>query len=251
MFFTAKQNSKRFTLKVFAGFFLVTAFAFQGFAEQIQFPDEDLATESVLPLFDQPQAVKNRLVTLANRFELGFGGSYDLVEPFFIPYGVNVNATYNFTEEHAFNVFYNYYMSGNTSYVDQLNNIPNTSSKFNLQNAPAPAYQILLNYQYTAFYGKMSFTKDFVMNLSLFGFVGGGGFKIGDSLNPTLDVGLGQKFYFTTNSALRFDLRFNFYQGPDVVTSTILSTGGTVSSANFTTRLFIGSLLSASYVYLF
>lgn len=251
MFFTAKQKSKRFSLTAFAGFILVTAFAFQGHTEQIQFPDEELATESVLPLFDQPQAVKNRLVNLANRFEFGVGGSYDLTEPFFKPYAINVNATYNFTEEHGLNIFYNYYLGGNTSYVDQLNSIQYTSSQFNLQNAPAPAYQLLLNYQYTAFYGKLSFTKDTVMNLSLFGFVGGGAFKIGDAMNPTLDVGLGQKFYFTPRSALRFDLRFNFYQGPDIVTGNIPATGGAVSAANFSQRLFIGSLLSASYVYLF
>ena len=251
MFFTVKENSIRHALKAFAGLLLVTAFALQLNAEQVQFPDEELATESVLPLFDQPQAVRNRLVPLAGRFEIGGGGSYDLVEPFFNPYGINVIATYNFSEENGVNLFYNYYMGGNTSYVNQLNNIPNTSSKFNLQNAPAPAYLLLVNYQYTAFYGKLSLAKDFVMNLSLFGFAGAGGFQIGDGLNPTLDVGLGQKFYFSSNNAIRFDLRFNFYQGPDVVSSTIPASGGTVSSSNFSKRLFIGSLLSASYVYLF
>ncbi len=251
MFFSAKQNSRQIFARVSAIFFLVSAVALQARADRVQFPDEELATESVLPVFDQAQAVRNRLVQLSGRFELGVGGSYDLIEPFFNPYGFNLNATYNFTEEHGINVFYNYYMGGNTSYVGQLNNIPNTSSKFNLQNAPAPAYQFLINYQYTAFYGKLSLAKDMVMNLSLFGFAGAGGSQIGDSLNPTLDVGLGQKFYFNANHAFRFDLRFNFYQGPDVVSSTIPATGGTVSAGNFSKRLYIGSLLSVSYVYLF
>ena len=251
MFFTVKENSNRHVLKAFAGLVLVSALAFQVHAEQVQFPDEELATESVLPLFDQPQAVRNRLVPLVGRFELGGGASYDLVEPFFNPYGINVNATYNFSEENGVNVFYNYYLSGNTSYVDQLNHIPNTSSKMNLQNAPAPAYLILINYQYTAFYGKLSLAKDFVMNLSLFGFVGAGGYKIGDGVNPTLDVGLGQKFYFSANNAIRFVLRFDFYQGPDVVSGNIQATGGTASASSFSKRLFVGSLLSASYVYLF
>ncbi len=251
MFFTARQKSKQYILLAGALLLFSIFMSLKASAEHVKFPDEELATESVLPLFDQPQAVRNRLVPLAGKFEIGGGASYDLIEPFFKSYGININATYNLTEENGINFFYNYYMAGSTSYVDQLNNIPNTSSKFNLQNAPAPSYQVLINYQYTAFYGKLSLTKDFVMNLSLFGFVGGGGFKIGDELNPTLDVGLGQKFYFTPSSALRFDLRFNFYQGPDVVGSTIPATGGTVSASNFTKRLFIGSLLSVSYVYLF
>lgn len=251
MFFTARQNLSRFLLNSIWLFFLCSIFSAQSYAEQVKFPDEELATESVLPNFDQPQAVRNRSVNLAGRFELGAGASYDLIEPFFNPYGFNLNLTYNLSEENGINFFYNYYFGGNTSYVGQLNNIPNTSSKFNLQNAPPPSYQVLVNYQYTAFYGKLSFTKDFVMNLSLFGFVGGGGFKIGDGLNPMVDVGLGQKFYFSPNSALRFDLRFNFYQGPDVISATIPATGDTVSASNFTKRLFIGSLLSASYVYLF
>lgn len=237
--------------KNFTAFLLLLLFSFNLRAEQIQFPEDELATESVLPVFDQPQAVRSRLVPLAKRFEVGIGVSYDLVEPFFGPYGFNVSGTYNFTEEHGINIFYNNYLQGNTNYVDQLNNIPNTSSKFNLQNAPAPKYLLLVDYQYTGFYGKLSLTKETVMNLSLFGLVGLGGYQIGDSLNPVFNFGLGQKFYFSQNSALRFDLRFNVYNGPNIVSGTISANGPAPAASSFDQRIFLGSMLSASYIYLF
>ncbi len=254
MFMNLFANSvfkKSFYKILFASATCFTLFSTELKAEPIQFPDEELATESVLPIFDQPQAVKNRLVPLANRFEVGGGLSYDLVEPFFGPYGFNINASYNFTEEHGINVFYNSYLQGNTSYVDQLNNIPNTSSKFNLQNAPAPKSLFLIDYQYTGFYGKLSLAKDFVMNLSLFGLLGAGGFQIGDSMNPVFNFGLGQKFYFNSSNAFRFDLRFNIYNGPNVVSGTIPASGPAPAASSFEQRLFIGSMLSGSYIYLF
>ena len=89
-------------------------------AEVIQFPDEELAPESVLPVFDQPTSVKNRNVPTAGRFELGAFGGYDLTEPFFNPLTFGGTASYHFTEEHALNVVGNFYLGGASSYSKQL-----------------------------------------------------------------------------------------------------------------------------------
>jgi hypothetical protein len=44
--------------------------------QNIQFPEEELASESVLPIFDQPVSVKNRAVLTAQRLEVGGGGGF-------------------------------------------------------------------------------------------------------------------------------------------------------------------------------
>ncbi|MCM2281500.1 MAG: outer membrane beta-barrel domain-containing protein [Bdellovibrionaceae bacterium] len=222
-------------------------------AEVIEFPDEELATESVLPVFDHPVAVKARNVVTEKRIELGAMGGYNLTEAFFNQLSFGGTATYHLTEEHGINVFASYNLPGETSYVPALNPPPGSNESLNLQYAPRPKWMILGSYQYTGFYGKMSFSKDAVMNLSLYGLAGVGGIYIGDKTFPVLSVGLGQKFYFSPNFALRFDLRALIYQGPDLfaVPKSILSTATSEQSASrFTNRLHIGSILNAGVIWL-
>ena len=56
--------------------FIVFA-AFTARAETIEFPEEELSTESVLPVFDKKVVVRQRAVKTAGRFEIGVGGGAD------------------------------------------------------------------------------------------------------------------------------------------------------------------------------
>lgn len=219
----------------------------------IEFPDDELAAESVLPVFDQPESVKNRTVTLKKRVELGVFGGYALTEPFYSPMSFGVNATYHFDEVHGINLMGSMNMTGLSDYGNQLNPIPGSSppENMNLQFAPAPKYLFLGNYQFTAYYGKLSFTKQYIMNLHLYGLAGAGMIGVGDSAKPVLSPGIGQKFYFTPSLALRFDLRFLFYQGPNVLSRNLTADRTVRSAADFEQKLNIGSVLSVGATYLF
>lgn len=224
-------------------------------AETIRFPEEELATESVLPIFDKPMSVKNRTVQSAKRFELGLMGGMALNEPFASPFSVGGEVSYHLDEEQAINVYGTYFMGGNTRYVEQINQEAalNSINGLNLQHAPDPKYIGLVSYQYTAFYGKLSLTKNYVMNLSTYALGGLGGFQIGDSLNPLVSIGFGQKFHFTPNFALRFDLRMLIYQGPDITGTGSNPTAGKTSEVSadaFDKRIFTDSILSLGAVYL-
>jgi outer membrane beta-barrel protein len=166
-------------------------------AETIQFPTEELATESVLPVFDQPTSVKNRVVSLSKRIELGLLMGYALTEPFYNPFQIGGTLSYHINEDHGINFYGATFLQGLSSEASQLNPIPGTIINANLQYAPSPKYLFLANWQYSAFYGKLSLTKDYVMNLHLFGLAGIGMYGIGDASVPVLSVGLGQKFHFT------------------------------------------------------
>jgi outer membrane beta-barrel protein len=219
------------------------------FADVISFPQEELASESVLPVFDNPVSVKNRIVTMSHRFEIAPTIGYSLIEPFFNPLSVGLTASYNFNEVQGFSLLASYNMPGISGYAGQLNPIPPTQINANLQYAPAPKYLVLGNYQYNAFYGKISLSKEYVMNLSLYGLLGIGAIGIGDSVNPVVSVGLGQKFYFSNNWALRFDLREMVYQGPDVLSQPLDQKHSVQSSSYFSQTIQFGTLLSigASY----
>jgi outer membrane beta-barrel protein len=222
-------------------------------AAVIEFPDEERATESVLPVFDQPQSVKLRKVSLSSRFEIGPIGGYSLLEAFFNPYSVGLTGTFHFNEEHGLNFLYLNCLSGSSSYAGQLNPIPgsNPATDLNAQLAPGPLFLALASWQYTGYYGKMSLSRDTVMNLSLYGLLGLGGYGIGDAVEPTLSLGLGQKFYFNKSIALRADLRMLMYQGPDI-TSKDLSKATTVQSSSAFNQTFIfGSLLTVGATFFF
>lgn len=235
------------------GVFLTGHFAFAA-KDVIEFPTEELAAESVLPVFDKPESVKNRNVVTANRLELGLFAGYLLTEPFFNPFNYGLNASYHFNETHGLNLTGLFMSSGLSSYGKQLNNVSTNSggnADLKLQNAPAPKYMVLGSWQFTGYYGKLSITKQTVANLSLYGLLGAGMIGVGDAAKPMVSAGLGQKFYISHSFALRFDLRFYAYQGPDVLTRSLSATTTVQPNSAFDEKLQFGSMLSLGAVYLF
>ncbi len=234
--------------------FLALGVSLSARAETIEFPDEELATESVLPVFDSPDAVKSRTVETARHFELGGQLSYNLTEAFFKPLSFSGEVSYHFNEEHGMNIFGTYFLSGVSDYTNQLNPPPGSIEKMNLQFAPRPKWLLLANYQYTGFYGKMSVARDFIMNLHLYGLAGVGGIQVGDKTFPVFSVGLGQKFYVSSQLALRFDLRALFYQGPDILSRPLGLTSAPAtteqSASSFSKHLVVGSILSVGAIWL-
>ena len=222
-------------------------------AEVIQFPDEELASESVLPVFDQPDSVRNRNVLMAKRTEIGVVGGLSLLEPFFNPYSLGLTGSYHFNEERGIEVLGLYYMQGLSNNAQGLNPIPGTSpaENANLQYAPAPKYLLAANYQHTGFYGKVSLAKDFVMHLNIYGLFGAGVIGVGDSTNPLLNAGIGQKMYFSPNFALRVDFRFLVYQGPDVLSKKLNTATSERPASEFGQKINYASLLSAGVVFFF
>ena len=220
-------------------------------ADKIEFPDDELAAESVVPIFEKPESVKFRSIRTAGRFEIGPELSDSLLEPFYNPISIGGTATYHFNEISAFNVFGSYFLQGLSDNANNLNPIPGKPGiNMNLQYAPQPKFMVLGNYQFTPFYGKISLTKEFVMNLNVFGFVGAGGIMIGDGLKPAADLGLGQKLYFTRNFALRLDLRFLAYQGPDVLSRNLNQVTQVQSTSSFDQKIIFSGLLSVGAVIL-
>ena len=217
---------------------------------EIRFPQDELASESVLPVFDQSVSVKNRAVVTARRIELGVLGGYSLQEAFYNRMSLGFTGTYHINEDHGINIFGSYFMGGLSDYGNQLNPIPGKTYNANLQFAPSPKYMLLANYQYTGYYGKFSLTKDYIMNLNLYGLAGIGMIGVGDASKPVVSLGLGQKFYITPSIALRFDLRLLVYQGPDQLSRDLRTATKELPASYFDEKINYSTLLSFGAIFM-
>ena len=203
------------------GLFCCLFYSLAGQAVKVRFPKEELAKESVFPVFNPLFMVLNRNVTLTKRPELGGGLSFGLDEPFYFPVYATGWMAFYISEAHG--------VSLTGTYFFPLENLPPSfphSWKWDglrlkeergvdVFKVPYPQMMGFLNYQYTPFYGKISLTKKFAMNLSIYGFAGPGLIVFNEgALTPAGNIGIGQKLYFNKWLALRGDLRFYGYHGP-------------------------------------
>lgn len=223
-------------------------------ADQITFPEEELAAESVLPVFEKPTTVLNRNILTQGRFELGLGGGLALNDAFNNPLNYGLTASYHFNEIHAVQLLGSFYADGLSTYGRQLQRGEGLSGdRFDPSYAPSPNSLFLANYQLTAFYGKISLTKKTVANLTLHGLLGAGVVQM-DGISPvTLNVGFGQKFYFTKWLALRVDLSMLIFQGPDATSRRLndQDSGFTApTAADFENKIFFNRQMNAYLVFL-
>ena len=222
-------------------------------AEQIEFPEEELATESVLPVFDETVVVRNRKVTVSNRFELGMGLGLNLLEPLYNNNVYNLSGAYHFDETNGMNVTAVFQGSGLSGNGEDLKNGKGIDSTFDASRAPSPENYLFANYQATAYYGKISVTKTKAMNLSLYGLLGLGLVSFTDSTEPALNIGFGQKLYFSKNFALRADFSVAGYNGPDPTKPKglpLTTTNPSRNSDDFESTFYFRSFLTLGFVYL-
>lgn len=203
-------------------------------ADEVEFPEEELARESVLPVFENPRDVLQRRVLTSKRFEVGAGGGMDIDEPFYNPIIFSGHLGYHASEQHGFSADALFWLPGLSSYGNQIKSDQRFQG-WDASKAPHPVWGALGNYEFTAYYGKISITKHFVMNLNLFGY--GGGMYINMQGYNAFggDVGFGQNFFITTNVALRFDLRMLIFQGPNAAAANLRSG---VNPSSFPNRVF-------------
>ena len=200
--------------------------SFNGMAFTIKFPEEELARETVLPFFEDTQAVKSRLVPTKGRAELGFASGFAMNEAFFKTLRYGGHLAYHFTETHGLLLEGQMYQKGLNENGQTLANTNLHKDKvgeieefLRMDYAPQQEYHLTANYQITAYYGKISILKNFVMNLSLYGFLGGGIMNLGGDNVPAFNLGLGQKFYFNRSWGIRTDLGLMVYQGANYFTA--------------------------------
>jgi outer membrane beta-barrel protein len=255
-----RVSSKMFLRHLFFYSLVITPALQVAHAETIEFSEDELATESVLPVFDKTVVVRERAVKTTGRIEIGVGGGLNLAEPLYSQTVFDVMGVYSFDEVNGMNIFATFLSSQLSTAGSELaagQGLQPGSSNPNFDASLAPTVQNMTfaNYQFTAYYGKISIAKELTMNLSLYGMAGLGMVKWTDVAKVGVDVGFGQKLYFNEHNAIRFDMFLAMYQGPDPTNPTgsnTMTTGGpTLPSSAFSTTTYIRPFMTLGYVYLF
>lgn len=223
-------------------FFVLLVTSSAVFADVIKFTEEELPRESVLPIFDNPEAVKQKYVPFENRSEIGVWGGFTTNDPINNTIAVGGEYKYHLTDFHAVGVVGSYHFISQTQYVQQLiNQVPGASAiPFSLSSSPL--YSLFGEYEFTPYYGKISITKQGVMNLAV-SFSAGAGMLAQSSSAGTqsgfgFSFGLNQRLFFTRNLGLKIDLKALFYNQTDIIPVTPQ------------TKLFTNVLIGLGAVYL-
>lgn len=221
-------------------------------AEVIEVPEEELAKESVLPIFNSTAVVRSRLVNLEGRFELGLNSGINLNDAYYNPLTFGLLVTYHFNEIHGVNISYNQWFEGLSTYGKQLKNGEGLSggNTFDASLAPQLQSMYFLNYQFTAYYGKISLTKQSVMNLSLYTLAGLGMMNYKGGSEVAVNLGIGQRLYFSPDWALRFDLSMNMFSGIEPSSIDLPANSGEKSYSSFAKETRVNLLFSVGLVVL-
>lgn len=178
--------------------------------EMIQLPTEELARESVSPVFDINDSVRNRNIVTKEKFEGAIFYGWALTEPIANVSKLGVSGYYHRSEDDAYGLIFMKNFSGVSHYAKQLNE----QYKLDFTRAPMPEASLFFDYNLKAFYGKMSISKNTVTNYHFFGSLAGGMIKYSNKTYPAIGAGLGQKFYYDKNFSFRFDFRVFLNQAP-------------------------------------
>ncbi len=188
-------------------------------------PKDELATETVYPIFDQAKSVRNRNVQTTGRIDVGLFGGLALTEPIANTTKFGIAANYHFNEYHSLGLFYVSNSSGLSKDAEGLKN----DFGLDFSRAPQPKSMIMFDYNYKPYYGKMSFTKNGVINTTIYGSTALGVIQYQHKTYPALAVGVGERFYFNKSFSLKTDLRLFVHQAPIPFKSNVLCDGSKVS----------------------
>ncbi len=225
-------------------------------SEVIRFADDELAQETVLPLFDPSRATLNRNVMTSKRFELGLYLGWNFTEPILNQNKFGLNLGYHLNEDRAINVnFANWVQGLNKQYTDgitqEANGTAPPSERIDLNRVPRLKYSLFADYEWKLFYGKISITKSGVTNLSLYPFAGVGVNVFEHKTLPALQGGIGQKYYFGKNVALRLDFKLQLAQMASPFKSGALKVGNPKDLNAFPDKLRVNSIIDLGMSFLF
>ncbi|MFZ3228694.1 MAG: outer membrane beta-barrel domain-containing protein [Pseudobdellovibrio sp.] len=179
-------------------------------AGDVDVPEDELAQETVYPIFDNPVSLKNRNVKDSETIDIGMFGGLALTEPIYNTTKIGFAANYHFSEIHSLGVMY----AKNSSGLSRDGQGLKDDFGLDYNRAPKPDYSLMADYNYKLFYGKLSLTKESVMNTSIYGTAAFGTVKYSHKAYPAIALGIGEKFYFTNHLALKLDLRFYAHNAP-------------------------------------
>lgn len=214
---------QRKVLNLFLAISAMMTVSFHAMAADVDVPEDELAQETVYPIFDNPVSLKNRNVKDFKTMDVGIFGGLALTEPIQSTTKMGLTANYHFSEVHSLGFSY---AKNNTGLSRDAQGL---KDDFGLDYSRAPSldYTLMADYNFKLFYGKLSITKNAVMNTSVYFSAAGGIVKYVHKSYPAVALGIGEKFYFDNHWSLKLDLKFFANNAPIPFKTNALRTDGT------------------------
>lgn len=176
----------------------------------VEVPVDELAQETVYPVFDNSVSLKNRNIKDAGTFDIGIFGGLALTEPISNTSKAGLVFNYHLNENHSIGLLFAKNSNGLSVDAQGLKK----DFGLDFSRAPFMEYSLMADYNFKLYYGKLSLTKEAVMNTSLYLSAALGAVKFVHKTYPALAVGVGERFYFSNHLSLKVDLRFYAHQAP-------------------------------------
>lgn len=188
----------------------VLLFSYESEASEINLPKDELAQDSVYPIFDNSVSIKNRNIQDSKAFDIGLFGGLAITEPIAntSKYGLSFN--YHLNEVHSLGLLFAVNSTGLSKDAQGLKN----DFALDFSRAPFPESSLVADYNYKLFYGKLSLTKNGVINTSIYSSASAGLIKFVHKVYPAIAIGMGERFYLTNNFAFKVDLRLFINNAP-------------------------------------
>lgn len=224
------------------------------FAVEIEFPPEELPSESVTPILDSRQAVRSRLVNFTKRFEFQGGTGFFLDEPFYKNQFMGLTGLYHFNETWGMGFSYFSWVLGLSSYSTQFTE-ETPSLRLDFGRAKQLENAMVFSAHQRLMYGKISWSKGAVTPMSLNALYEIGMGKYGSRTLPFAAVGFGHRIFFTYKAGFVLNLKLVYKQIVDPLSvkdglSTVY-TPAAPTEGTFGTKFKLGSGLDLNFFYLF
>ncbi len=228
--------------------------SFSAFAVDIQFPPEELPSESVTPILDSRQAVRSRLVSFEKRFEFQGGTGYYLDEPFYQNQFFGLTGLYHFNETWGVGFSYYSWVLGLSDYSKQFeSDLP--SLKLNFGRGRQFENALVFSLHQRLMYGKISWSKGYVTPMSLNMLYETGMAKYGKRSLPFISAGFGHRVFFNLKMGFVLNLKMVYRQifDPVSIADGLSATYNPIapSEDSFKTKFKLGSGLDVNFFYLF
>lgn len=231
----------------------VIFFSCGSYAQDVFFPEDEIPSESVIPLLDSPKATLNRTVEFTKKWESKLTYGFLLDEPFYQNSFLSLLIGYSWSESSGLSLGFMKWGQGLSDYSKQFEG---TANNLKFDRARGPDLGYYLSYDYRFFYGKVSFSRTTVIPTIMSANLDGGMIRYGSRQLPFFGGGISNSWYFTTvrnkpHWGLNLSVKIYARNAMDPLSKDLKGASAAPSESEFGTVTRISTLLNLGAQYLF
>lgn len=166
----------------------------------MQFAEEELPREAVMPRLDTPKAVLSRKLSYENRWQADLYAGWLLDEAFYNNQYMGVQGSYSWSEASGVGLRYLTFGSGLSDYGKQFEGSGSPPPDFDRSNGPKSGWMAF--YERRMMYGKLSVSKWTIIPAFLTWNIEGGMLKYGARQLPLVGGSVSNRFFLKPHFAV-------------------------------------------------